>query len=964
VTLLARSIHIVNRDPTVALYPHTLTRNTRRFLALCLSFLISFFISSTAHAAPPPPAIVQASSGGTYAYVNWSAVSGATSYTVKKEFGREPPISTTATDMAYFSVTLGGTYTFQVNACNSTGCSAFVNAAPVTITAGPPQMPNGVTATASGNTIAIGWTAVSGASSYTIQKTVNGTVSNISGVTGTAYTDANLAPATTYTYNVKACNAAGCSAISAGASATTAEPLPAAPASVSAMSLDGYAYISWTPVSGATSYRVLKVNGMTAPATTSATSYADTSVTVGNTYTYQVTACNSSGCSAGVNSNAVTIAPPAPQMPTGVMATASGGAIVVGWNAVSGATSYTIQKNAGGVISTITGVSGTSYSDRSISAGASYTYNVKACNSAGCSANSAGASATAPAAVPAAPTSVSAMSVSGYAYISWSAVSGATSYRVLKVNGMTAPATTSATSYADTSVTVGNTYTYQVTACNSSGCSAGVNSNAVTIAPPAPQMPTGVTATASGGAIVVGWSAVSGATSYTIQKNAGGVISTITGVSGTSYSDRSITAGMSYTYNVKACNSAGCSANSAGASATAPAAVPGAPVNVSAMSVNGYAYVSWSAASGATSYRVQRLNGMTAPATTSGTDYADTSVTVGNTYTYQVAACNSSGCSSGVNTNVVTITAPAPSAAPGGLALTPGQTTMAVRWNAVSGATYYSLQRTPTGAGFPVASITATSYGDSGLSPATTYGYSVRACNSAGCSSWSAQVSGTTSASTPPAQPASLIATQEAATVRLVWPASANATLYKLRRLNGPAVVALPDTAATSALDAGVAVDIDYIYQVQACNSGGCSAGWTASAVIRVPHIPAPPAPVSAVVRQNGIYVSWPNNDTATSFKLSRNGSQIASAATSPHADTGVVKGTSYVYGVSACNATGCSAVATSAAVVAGTVQAGGRVLNAYGYNVLGRLTTVTQDGTTKTEYEYDSAGNRKQVDE
>jgi len=948
----------------VALFPHTLTRNARRFLALCFSFFISFFISSIAHAAPPPPAIVQASSGGTYAYVNWSAVSGATSYTVKKEYGREPPISTNATDMAYFSVTLGGTYTFQVNACNSTGCSAYVNAAPVTITAGPPQMPTGVTATASGNAITIGWTAVSGAASYTIQKTVNGVVSNITGVTGTAYTDSNLAPATTYTYNVKACNAAGCSAISSGASATTAAPLPAAPANVSAMSISGYAYISWSAVSGATSYRVLKVNGMTPAVTTSATNYADTSVTVGNTYTYQVTACNNSGCSAGVNTNAVTIAPPPPQMPTGVTATASGGAIVVGWSAVSGATSYTIQKNAGGVISTISGVGGTSYSDRSITAGASYTYNVKACNSAGCSANSAGASATAPAAVPAAPANVSAMSLSGYAYISWSAVSGATSYRVLKVNGMTPAVTTSATNYADTSVTVGNTYTYQVTACNSSGCSSGVNTNAVTIAPPPPQMPTGVTATASGGAIVVGWNAVSGATSYTIQKNAGGVISTITGVSGTSYSDRSITAGASYTYNVKACNSAGCSANSSGASATAPAAVPAAPANVSAMSLSGYAYVSWSAVSGATSYRVLKVNGMTAAVSTTATDYADTSVTVGNTYTYQVSACNGSGCSSAVTTNAVTIAAPAPAAAPTGLALTPGQTSMSVRWNAVGGATHYSLQRTPGGAGFPVASIAATSYADSGLSPAATYGYSVRACNSAGCSSWSAQVSGTTSALTPPAQPASLSATQEAATVRLAWTASANATLYKLRRLNGQAMAALPDATATSALDVGVAVDTDYIYQVQACNSGGCSAGWTASGVIRVPHIPAPPAPVSAVVRQNGIYVSWPNNDTATSFKLSRNGAQVSSAATPPHADTNVVKGTSYVYGVSACNATGCSAVASSAAVVAGAVQPGGRVVNGYVYNVLGRLTTVSQDGTTKTEYEYDSAGNRKQVDE
>ena len=866
--------------------------------------------------------------------------------------------------MAYFAVTVGSTYTFQVNACNSTGCSAFVNAAPVTITAGPPPMPTGVTASASGYAITIGWAAASGATSYTIQKTVNGVVSNISGVTGTAYTDSNLAPATTFTYNVKACNAAECSAISAGASATTSAPLPVGPATVSAMSIGGSAYISWTPVSGATSYRVQRVFGMTAPATTTATNYADVAVTVGATYTYQVIACNSAGCSSGVNSNPVTITPPAPQTPTGVTATASAGAIVVAWNAASGASSYTIQKNAGGVISTIPGVTGTSYSDRSISAGASYTYNVKACNSDGCSANSAGVSATAPVAVPAAPGNVSAMSLSGYAYISWSAVSGATSYRVLKVNGMTTPATTSATNYADTAVTVGNTYTYQVSACNSSGCSAGVNTNAVTIAPPPPQMPTGVTATASGGAIVIGWSAVSGATSYTIQKNAGGVISTIPGVTGTSYSDRSISAGASYTYNVKACNSAGCSANSAGASATAPAAVPGAPGNVSAMSISGYAYVSWSAVSGATSYRVLKVNGMTAPATTSGTDYADTSVTVGNTYTYQVSACNSSGCSSGVNTNAVTIAAPAPSAAPSGLALTAGQTSMALRWNAVSGASYYSLQRTPTGAGFPVASITATSYTDSGLTPATTYGYSVRACNSAGCSSWSAQVSGTTGALTPPAQPASLSATQEAATIRLAWAASANATVYKLRRLNGQAAVALPDTAATNAVDGSVLVDTDYIYQVQACNSGGCSPGWTASALVRVPHVPAPPAPVSAVVRQNGIYVSWPNNDTATSFRLSRNGNPVSNAATPPHADTDVVKGSSYVYGVSACNATGCSAVASSAPVVAGAVQAGGRVVNGYGYNVLGRLTTVTQDGTTKTEYEYDSAGNRKQVDE
>jgi YD repeat-containing protein len=215
----------------------------------------------------------------------------------------------------------------------------------------------------------------------------------------------------------------------------------------------------------------------------------------------------------------------------------------------------------------------------------------------------------------------------------------------------------------------------------------------------------------------------------------------------------------------------------------------------------------------------------------------------------------------------------------------------------------------------------------------------------------------------PPVKPAALTAIQVGATVRLSWGLVPDAASYKLKRISGTVVTALPDATTTSAIDASVAVDTNYSYQIQACNKSGCS-DWTVAADIKVPHIPAPPTAVKAIVRQNVIFVTWPNNDNATSAKLTRNSAQISAAARAPYTDSGVIAGTVYTYGVSACNATGCSAVVSSAAVTAGLVQAGPTVMRGYDYNALGRLTKVKEDGSLKTQYDYDKAGNRKQVNE
>src|SRR5689334_14909876 len=77
-----------------------------------------------------------------------------------------------------------------------------------------------------------------------------------------------------------------------------------------------------------------------------------------------------------------------------------------------------------------------------------------------------------------------------------------------------------------------------------------------------------------------------------------------------------------------------------------------------------------------------------------------------------------------------------PPPAPAGLSATAGNGAVSLTWNAAAGATSYSVKRA-TASGGPyttIASPTATSYGDSGLTNGTTYYYVVSASNSAGTS--------------------------------------------------------------------------------------------------------------------------------------------------------------------------------------------------------------------------------------
>jgi fibronectin type 3 domain-containing protein len=88
--------------------------------------------------------------------------------------------------------------------------------------------------------------------------------------------------------------------------------------------------------------------------------------------------------------------------------------------------------------------------------------------------------------------------------------------------------------------------------------------------------------------------------------------------------------------------------------------VPAQVTGLAATPSTGQVALSWTAASGATSYNVERSTSSSGPFTSiampSGTSYTDTGVTAGSTYYYEVAGVNSAG--TGPASSVVSATVP------------------------------------------------------------------------------------------------------------------------------------------------------------------------------------------------------------------------------------------------------------------------------------------------------------------
>jgi fibronectin type 3 domain-containing protein/regulation of enolase protein 1 (concanavalin A-like superfamily) len=169
-----------------------------------------------------------------------------------------------------------------------------------------------------------------------------------------------------------------------------------APGSLGATVGDTQVNLSWSSVSGATSYIVKRATTSGGPytflASATSTAYTDTAVTNGTPYYYVVVATNGLGESLTTGEFSAT---PVTPVPTGLVANGWDAKIALSWGSVSGAT-YNVKRatTSGGPYATVaSGLTTAAYSDTGLTNDTSYYYVVSAVKG-GESANSAEASAT------------------------------------------------------------------------------------------------------------------------------------------------------------------------------------------------------------------------------------------------------------------------------------------------------------------------------------------------------------------------------------------------------------------------------------------------------------------------------------------------------------------------------------------------------------------------------------------
>ncbi|MBI3042925.1 MAG: fibronectin type III domain-containing protein [Betaproteobacteria bacterium] len=237
--------------------------------------------------------------------------------TCSANFGINTTVTLTATPDA------GSTFTGWSGACTGTGGCMVKTDAAKSVTADftvaaadtqAPTVPTGLNASpVSGSQINLAWTASTDNVGVTAYEVFRGGVFRATvNAPAVSFSDTGLTVSTTYTYTVRACDAAGnCSALSSAASATTQDPPPpdtqppTVPTGLTAVPASGSQVdLAWTASTdnvGVTQYRIYRdsVLIVTVTGTPPTASHSDTGLTASTLYSYAVAACDALGnCSA------------------------------------------------------------------------------------------------------------------------------------------------------------------------------------------------------------------------------------------------------------------------------------------------------------------------------------------------------------------------------------------------------------------------------------------------------------------------------------------------------------------------------------------------------------------------------------------------------------------------------------------------------------------------------------------
>ncbi len=683
--------------------------------------------SATPSTVPSAPRGLQADAGDGFVGLNWTAPAymgpGALTY----HLFRDGALIWSGVGLEYADGgrTNGVTYSYKVAAQNSIGWgenSSLVQATPRAVDT-VPTPPRGLAATPGVMLVDLNWAApyYVGPGTLTYHLFRDGAL--IWSGTATSYSDSPLAKGGQLSYKVAAQNSIGWGA---NCTAVLATPVgaPDAPWGLVGTAGDSQASLTWNAVNysgpGTLTYHLFRDGAEVW--TGIATHSDDLGLSNGQSYAYKVAASNSIGWSA--NSSSISVVPRGPpSAPRGLQAIGGDGAVVLNWTSPSYAgpipSTYHLFRDgvevwSGGALS---------YVDASLSNGRTYLYNVAASNPYGWGPNSSIVGAT-PQGPPTAPCGFAASPGDGKVQLNWSTPSyigpGTLAYHLLR-DGLEVWSGI-ASSYSDSGLSNGQSYSYKVAASNSIGWSAFSSSIDATPQGP-PGAPDGLVASPGNGFVELNWTAPTysgpGVLTYHLYRDG----TSIWSGQGLSCTDGPLVNGVTYRYKVRASNDLGQGANSSEVSATPVLAdtVPSAPRDLVAVPAPGAVDLSWAEPSytgpGMLTYHLFRESSLV----WSGTDlsYHDAPLAKGVLYSYKVAASNSIGW--GSNGSQATASALGPPDAPWGLTAAIASSQASLSWSAPNysgpGDLIYNLFRD----GILLWSGTATDCVDIGLTNGRTY---------------------------------------------------------------------------------------------------------------------------------------------------------------------------------------------------------------------------------------------------
>ncbi|TGE39651.1 cell wall-binding protein [Desulfosporosinus fructosivorans] len=372
-----------------------------------------------------------------------------------------------------------------------------------------------------------------------------------------------------------------------------------------------------------------------------------------------------------------TLAASIPSAPTDFSATAeSSSEIYLDWDSVNNATSYQVYRStsSSGTYSKIATTTSTQYTNTNLSSDTTYYYKILALNSAGESPYSSKKYATTDESDDSDESdSLSApedLNVTAEGpdeiYLDWDSVSDATSYQVYRSTSSSGTyskiATTTSSKYTNTNLSSDTTYYYKVLAVNSTGKSDYSSKEYATTdesdesddsdESDSLSAPEDLTATAEGpNEIYLDWDSVSDATSYQVYRStsSSGTYSKIATTTSSKYTNTNLSPDTTYYYKVLAVDSTGKSDYSSKEHATTDESDDlSAPNDLSAtVESSSEIYLKWDSVSDAKSYYVYRSTDSSGTyskiATTTSSNYTNTSLSADTTYYYKVRAVNSSG---------------------------------------------------------------------------------------------------------------------------------------------------------------------------------------------------------------------------------------------------------------------------------------------------------------------------------